>query len=266
MAKKRKNILVTDRDRWISNWSKNLKEGNYVPYFLTQDIASSGARYRTPGFKSERCHHFLSTNEHLFFFHLDYELLVSEIQEQYALLPLSLTQTIANQLGIKHPAYNSSIAAPLTTDFLVHMSDNTKMAYSIKQEGALEDSRTIEKQFIEKAYWELMGVEWRLIQSNEIKTTKSITLETLHFYRTQTELHQVIQPRWLDHFFSVLEQYPQCALRDVINEAANRCGVQYRFATELFKNAAWNRLLSFNFDVPLHFELPASDFMVVRNG
>lgn len=266
MGKKRKNILVTDRERWIEQWSQKLDEGNYIPYFMTQDVASTGSRYRQPGLKSGRCHHFLSTNEQLFFFHLEHEPSVVMIQEQYVCLPLAKTLAIAKHLGVKHPAYNTSIVAPVTTDFLTYLKDGRRVAYSLKQAGALEDKRTVEKQFIEKAYWELEDVEWRVVMSTEVKTIKSQTLEGLHFYGEITEIYTIIQPTWLNHFFSVLDECPGAALRDVVEEAANRCGVTYRFATELFKNAAWNRLLSFDFDVPLHFERPACNFKVVRNG
>lgn len=192
MTKKRKNILLTDRDRWIHEWLEALDAGRYVPFFMTQDVPSSGARFRTPGIKSGRAHHFLSTNEHLFFFHLEFEASVRVIHEQFILLPLSATKAIARALGIKHPCYRSNITSPVSTDFLVHLDDGRRLAYSIKQEGALEDRRTLEKQFIEKAYWELQGVEWRVVTSTEIKTTKSKTLEALHFYGTVTQLHEKI--------------------------------------------------------------------------
>jgi hypothetical protein len=265
MAKKRKNILRADIERWIGEWSKKKDEGKYIPYFLTQDVASMGHRYRVPSHTSDRAHHFLSTNEYLFNFHLAFKRSIIRVEEQFVLEPMSLTKAIAAALGVKHPSINSSVLVPVTTDFVAYYSDGTKRAFSIKQEGALEDSRTVQKQYIEKAYWELQGVEWRVVTSTEIKRTKSKTLEALHFYGKVTQLHELTQLSWLNHFFDVLEQYPDAALRDVIAEAAERGGVAYRFAVELFKNAVWKKLVRINLDIPLHFERPASDFEVVRN-
>src|SRR4051812_48690593 len=123
MGKKRKNILMSDRERWISQWLKARAEGKYIPYFMTQDVNSTGLRYRVPSHTSERAHHFLSTNEYLF--HFRHAFNQCTIEEQFV-LPLSETRAVATQLGVKHPSYGSRVLAPVTTDFVVYDASGTQ--------------------------------------------------------------------------------------------------------------------------------------------
>lgn len=68
-----------------------------------QDIASTGLASRIKGWKTGRVHHLLSKLETEYFYVLEWSNIVSDIREQYPLLPITETLEIAEQLGILHP-------------------------------------------------------------------------------------------------------------------------------------------------------------------
>ena len=89
---------------------------------------------------------------------------VQEIYEQYP-LDLNITVDLARTYGIKHPRNNST---PMTTDFLVERKHDY-VAYSVKNDrSVLDNPRTIEKLFLEKKYWEHIGVEFHLVFKEDL--------------------------------------------------------------------------------------------------
>ncbi len=91
---------------------------------------------------------------------------VKDIQEQY---PLSLEKTLAlcDQFHVIHPANRQT---RMTTDFLVTYCDGSRRAISIKHDRSiLDDPRVVEKQFIEKMYWETAGVPFQILYKEDLE-------------------------------------------------------------------------------------------------
>jgi hypothetical protein len=270
MSKKRKNITTFDRDRWRDDWLKNKEEGNYKPYFNTRDIASSGNKHRVAGLKSGgRVHHLLSTNEYFQFLHLEFDPNVKNIYDQY-LLPLDETKAIANELDVKHPKYQNSAGkpdSPVTTDFVVEYHTGVKRAISVKAKSALKNNRTLEKQTLERAYWETNLTQWNMSLDVNLKTNMSINLELLYPFKVLEPIvfYEVLSSKWLPNFFACLSEHPDLPLSEVIEMAANNIGVEYKTSANLFFNAIWNHLIIFDFNKILQLEMSANELEVMPN-
>jgi hypothetical protein len=251
-------------------WLKNKEEGNYKPYFNTRDIASSGNKHRVAGLKSGgRVHHLLSTNEYFQFLHLEFDPNVKNIYDQY-MLPLNVTKAIAKELDIKHPKYQNSTGKPdalVTTDFVVELHTGGKKAISVKAKSALKNNRTLEKQALEKAYWETNNTQWEMSLDVNLKNNMSINLELLYPYKVlePEDFYQELSKKWLPNFFACLSEQPDLPLSDIIDKAAKNIGVEYKTSVNLFFNAIWNRLITFDFSKNLQLEMSANELEVMPN-
>lgn len=139
---------------------------DYQPFIQIQDLSSSGESVRSPGRVTGRVHHLLSGIELAAFSIFDWYSHTADIREQFP-LPLDNTLFLCQELGIKHPQLRGKLKV-VTTDLLVDFHDRAPLAVAIKPVSELAKPRTIEKLQIEKAYWELQDVEWKLFTDKEV--------------------------------------------------------------------------------------------------
>ena len=146
---------------------------NYKPWLTIRDVKGKNAfRSIVKGITTGRKHHFLSSIETQLFYILEFNKNTIDIREQFPLDP-EKTSNISERAGIPHPAV-SGVAQIMTTDFLVDLLNNGKViqiAISVKYENELEDERVVEKQELERRYWESIGVKWYIFTENEVPPT-----------------------------------------------------------------------------------------------
>ena len=165
MGKTRVRTTVKTQKKWIKDFQNKEAEGNYEPYFRTQDITSSGikARFpcpRTPG----RVYHLLSQNETNTLITLLHDPMVIDIKEQYAVTDLPKTKAIARALGINHPKHVwSATDSVITFDFLCKKKFGPDKALSVKPARLLTDPRTEQKLALEQAIAECMEIEYEIV-------------------------------------------------------------------------------------------------------
>lgn len=181
---KRKRLTTTE---------KRLKDGrgqgygiDYKPWIVIQDLPSLGRSTRLKGIKVPRQYEFLSDLERNYFYLLEYSDLVLDIREQFPLLPVEETISIADELGIKHPT-NPKTGEPIvmTTDFLVTINNNSQprhLARTLKYKDDLMNERVLEKFEIERVYWERQDVDWGIVTELEIPKTMSHNIAFVHGY------------------------------------------------------------------------------------
>jgi hypothetical protein len=170
---------------------KRLSEGrgsgagaSYIPWIYVHEVPSIGKSSIRGGWKTGREHHFLSTLEAMYFYLLEWDESVTDLREQYPLLPREETQAIATELGVKHPSDpKTGVDVVMTTDFFVVF--NTLYgclikARSLKYEVALKDNRTAEKQLIEKVYWSRRNVEWNVVMENSHNMCSIKNIQWIH--------------------------------------------------------------------------------------
>ena len=145
---------------------------DYKPYLTVRDVPSRGRVHRRPALTHNRIVHLLSDLELAAFLVFDWNSSVTDIREQFPLNP-EVTIDIASRFGIKHPAYKGVLQV-MTTDFLVDMEVSGQCvnhAVSIKYADDLEDERTLEKQELERLFWEGEGVDWFIFTEQDVPVT-----------------------------------------------------------------------------------------------
>lgn len=130
---------------------------DYKPWLVVRDVPSLGVSSRVKGWTTDRVHELFSQLELRYFYLLDWSVSVTDIREQYPLLPLEETKEIAQELNIRHPA-NPRTKDPIvmTTDFVVTVCQPigvTEQARTVKPKEKLSSVRVLEKLEIERRYW-----------------------------------------------------------------------------------------------------------------
>jgi hypothetical protein len=135
-------------------------------------VPSNGRVHRRPAKTHGRIVHLLSDLELSAFLCFDWSETVIDIREQFPLNP-EKTIGIAERNGIQHPSVKG-VNQIMTTDLLldVQMGDRVvNQAVSIKYRNDLDDTRVLEKQEIEKRFWESENVDWFPFTENEVPVT-----------------------------------------------------------------------------------------------
>jgi hypothetical protein len=97
---------------------------------------------------------------------------VTDVREQFPLLPRAETEKIADELNVPHPqAPGAPAKTVMTTDFLISTKDGQKHARTVKLSQQLESDRTTEKLEIERLYWSARRVDWAIVTENELNPT-----------------------------------------------------------------------------------------------
>jgi hypothetical protein len=106
--------------KWIKEGRGSGQGVNYRPWLRIQNVSSRGYVNRVPGWKTAREHHLMSNLERDVFYALEWAPDVNDIREQFPLLPLDLTLSIAEKLGVPHPKEpGTKEPIVMTTDFLI---------------------------------------------------------------------------------------------------------------------------------------------------
>lgn len=178
---------------------KRIKEGrgqssgmDYQPWSRVQDFSSRGQSNRDLGWKTGRQHDFHSQGERNYFLNLEWSQAVTDIQEQFPLLPLEKTLAIAKHCGIPHPA-NRETKEPevMTTDFLITIARPVgvlKVARTVKPSDELSNGRVIEKFEIERRYWKEQGMDWGIVTEKEIDMVVALNVDWVHKFRRPSAL------------------------------------------------------------------------------
>ncbi|MFX0549537.1 TnsA endonuclease N-terminal domain-containing protein [Hathewaya histolytica] len=178
----------------IHNIEKMIKEGygtgigsEYKPWIKIQDVPSLGRVTRVKGMKANRQHELLSDMERNYFYILEFSDRVIDIREQYPLLPIEETISIADELGLKYPK-NTEIGEEIvmTTDFLITMSTENgvkEVARTIKSKDDLLDKRIIERFEIERVFWKKRDIDWGIVTEEEIDKTVAHNISFIQGYR-----------------------------------------------------------------------------------
>lgn len=169
------------------NKGKGLGEyAEYTPWLNVRDVPSKGFSNEIYGIKSRRVHHLLSTPELECFFLCELNSDVLDVREQFPLLDIELIERITQQLKVRPSldTYNGKSEPRIfTTDLLLTIKDGRQTKYeaiSVKKDYAsLTSKRALELQEIERLYWNLQGVKWRLFIPCESSKIVSRNIELL---------------------------------------------------------------------------------------
>ena len=145
---------------------------SYKPWLFIHDVASRGLATRAKHPLNGRTCHFLSKLETDWFYVFSIFKQLRDLREQYPLHSITETIEIAHRLDIKHPADpRTGECCIVTTDFLLTLQNGLQesdLAIAIKPSSDLSSPRVLEKLQIEKSYWDLRGVSWRILTEKQL--------------------------------------------------------------------------------------------------
>lgn len=246
----------------IQNIEKMIKEGygkgmgsDYKPWIRIQDVPSLGRVTRVKGMKTGRQHELLSDMERNYFYILEYCDDVVDIREQYPLLPIEETISIANELGIEHPKNpetNENIV--MTTDFLITISNSEvtkEVARTIKSKDDLLNRRILEKFEIERVFWERRGINWAIVTEEEIDKTIAHNISFVQGYKDITNVDsfkQIEISEIKDLIYEFLKRIvdDERSMRDICAEFDSDMNLEKGSGVSIFKYSIINKIIKIN--------------------
>ncbi|KXX94531.1 transposase [Bacillus cereus] len=183
MSKRKRTSTVK---KWIKEGRGTGTGTDYRPWLKIQDVSSLGRSTRLKGIKTSRQHEFLSDLERNYFYLTEFSDVITDIREQFPLLPQEETLLIADELGIKHPR-NPKNGEPIvmTTDFLLTINKGQgihEVARTIKMKDELLKENVLEKFEIEREYWKRKGIDWGIVTEEEINKIIARNISYIHDY------------------------------------------------------------------------------------
>ena len=151
---------------------------SYKPWFTGHEFASQGVYTRMMGLTIPRMYVFLSRLEADLFIYYDTDRDVTDILDQYY-MDLKLTLKLSESMGIQHP-WSDRYYHAMTAD-LVFQKDGVWHARSVKTSEELDNPRSIQKLRLEKAYFDELGIDWKIVTEREINRSKVQNLNWLYY-------------------------------------------------------------------------------------
>lgn len=239
---------------------------DYRPWLTVQEVPSHGLSSREYGYMTGREHHCLSSGEADCFVLLEHLPFVTDIREQFPLLPLDTTRRIAAELGVAHPrAPGTGCLNVCTTDFVVTVAANGQTwdeAIAYKQAVALDDGDVLDKLEIERRFWAERGVPWRIVTDQDLPTTR---LKNVRWARGRADPRGFDLPagyttdRLIPLLLDDLMGRPDAALASACRAFDDRVGLPLSTALSLVRHALatgrWEANLDAEFD-PARLPLP----------
>jgi hypothetical protein len=186
MAKRIRGFTKDKYEKWLNEGRGQGIGIDYKPWLTIQDVPSRGRCQRLRGNKIPRQHELLSDQESNYFYIVEFADSITDIREQFPLLPIEQTLAIAEKLNIEHPRDpKTGEYVVMTTDFLLTISSdgaNKLAARTIKSVDELDNKRQIEKFEIERRYWEIKDIDWRIVSEKEIDITAASNINSVRAF------------------------------------------------------------------------------------
>ncbi|MEH2136712.1 TnsA endonuclease C-terminal domain-containing protein [Nostoc sp.] len=181
----------SNQDWTQAKFERYFKEGrgqgsgkDYQPWIKIQDFPSKGRVSRPPGWKTNREHHLFSDNEKRLFYVFEWSDAIVDIREQFPLLDLDLSMSIAEEMAINHPKDpQSNTPYPLSTDFMLSVRQGEKIvqkARTFKLAKDLGSNSVAEKFELEKRYYAAKDIDWGIITEKEVPKQLAENIEWVH--------------------------------------------------------------------------------------
>lgn len=271
MAKRRYGFDEEKIQRFLKESRGQGSGADYRPWLTIQDVSSLGLSSRILGCKTGRDHHLLSKGETGLFLLFDWSDSVTDIREQY---PLNRDETrrIASEMGVRHPIdTKSQTDLVMTTDLLVDAqsdSGHALFARSVKLAVDLDDTRTIEKQEIERRYWKIRGIDWGLVTDKDLPEQRIETLQWLHeMYSLQNMMEP--HPGYWDtrcvRFLACLPQAEGMSVKQFVRLLEGTQGFAVGEALTILRHLAANKRIAIDLDVKFDMHGPMSSFSAVAS-
>ncbi|WP_410986579.1 TnsA endonuclease N-terminal domain-containing protein [Bacillus cereus] len=262
MAKRNNTWTEEKISKYIKNGRGQGDLSNYKPWLTIQDVPSSGRSHRIKGKKTERIHHLLSDLERDYFYLLEWAEDVIDIREQYP-LKREITCKIAIEKNIHHPVVSSSqTPIVLTTDFFITARKGAiikSVARTIKLSSELKKQRVIEKFEIERAYWELQGIDWGIVTEKEIPKIIVTNIAMFHDYYFP---HEEYTPQLIQSFVDLIFTTSCITLGHFLREFDTLLSCQKGTGLALLKHLIAIKKIVYDINQPFKLNMKLADLKV----
>lgn len=230
---------------------------DYKPWLNIQDVSSLGRSSRVFSFKTGREHHFLSDLETNLFHLLNWSDAVVDIREQFP-LDRAVTRMLAKEIGIVHPRdTKTQTDIVMTTDFVIDVVTSGKerftKALSGKYASELLDLRTLEKQELERRYWQREKTDWGIVTDRDLPADRIANLRWLHEMYSLDRLKVPHVDYWPDRctrFIGELSRARGGLIQDFTKHLEERCDFAHGDAMTVLRHLAATKQIAINLDKP----------------
>jgi hypothetical protein len=258
MAKRKRDNNKKNIDKKIADGRGQGRGRDYKPWLHIQDVPSLGLSTRVKSWKAGRVHHFLSKIELFYFYKLEWSLEVTDIREQYPLLPLEETLAIAAECGIRHPVHpRTKYPIVITTDFVVTVAcgaADRDEARTIKYKTDLNSARKIQKLELERRYWGNRNIDLQIVTEDQISPVLAKNVEWVHQYRNLQEFSTLPEPA-VEQVIRMLTEGiigRRLPLRDLTIDTDDRLGFEPGTSLALVRHLLATRRWRVNMHKPIN--------------
>lgn len=190
---------------------------------------------------------------------------ISDIREQFPLLPQEETIIIAEELGIKPPADpRTGESIVMTTDFLLTVDKGqgvSEVAHTIKKKDELMEERVLEKFEIEREFWNRKGINWGVVTEEEIHKTMARNISYIHDYfdiRSYDVYQEMANQHIEDLSMSLMDRLlnNSRSIRDIANEFDADTHLPFGSGVTLFYHLLANKVMVIDMYTPLDLGRP----------
>jgi hypothetical protein len=230
--------------RWIKAGYGQGEGKGYKPFMYVRDVPSEGTSSMVRSRITGRNHSYLSDHEFKVHLIAEYGRSTLDIREQFALLPWTETQSIASQLGIRHPIFpGTSTPTVLTTDLLVTLERPDGMelvAISAKLKKDLT-KRNLEKLLLERLYWNRRGIRWILATEDNVPAALASNLKFFESALNDDRAAKSgVDPADFSRKFEG-NWSEALSFNDIMSRTTNAMGVDVFTGHALLGTAVWSR-------------------------
>ncbi|SCC93382.1 Transposon Tn7 transposition protein TnsA [Thiomonas sp. X19] len=269
MAKRRYGFDEDKIARFLKEGRGQGRGKDYRPWLNVQDVSSRGRSSRIHSRKTGREHHLLSDMETALFLLLDWSDAVTDIREQFP-LDRDETRRIAADMGVRHPIDTQSRTdIVMTTDFMINLgAGNTSalVARSVKPASELDEDRTLEKQEIERRYWQIKGVDWGLVTDLDLPAQRIKNLRWLHEMQS-LQLMTAPQPSYWDercgNFLACLPQATGMSIKQFFRLLESTQGFAIGEALTVLRHLAANKRITIDLNAKFDMQMQVDSLEVV---
>ncbi|WP_417437199.1 TnsA endonuclease N-terminal domain-containing protein [Idiomarina abyssalis] len=277
---KQPRITMTQLNK-IKSWcDQEEKTGKYKPFLKAMGSSTVGTSHTGYNESGDFNHEMLSQNEKHLGRLLRFMPNVVNIKFQFPLLPITETMDIAKQLNIVHPGYQKITsegkrkhASVMTTDVFIEYANEDGelclMALSLKyidipselvDESDQVKQRTKDKLQLEKAYWDRLGINWRLVTRygplfNEFFIRNLYEAES----RIYLEYDTVTKGKVLAACLELLKSQPRIRFQSFKREISNQTKVKESSVHCIFWQLIWEQKLLVDLTKPIGFNEPVRE-------
>lgn len=223
----------------------------YKPWIAESELPDHGVTSKPFGLKTNRIHLCLSNHESNFLYIAEFDSEVVDIREQFPLFPLELSMRASEELGIKYPI-NPKTQLPIiiTTDFLLTCNSGNGYyyeAYSVKPEDGLRTTRDFEKQEIERAWWESLGIKWQIYIDTEVQ---KVVAENIKWISQPARNNVVFRAEVLTKALDLIE-IGKSDISIIVRRLVKELNLGELEASSLFKTLIWEKFIEVDLTVQI---------------